>query len=280
MTADDDDAAETRIRALDDDQATDAGSRAVDESAEATRVMQVSDGSAPATTRERAVLRFGDPATLPMLLAGLLAWAITVAPAAFAHGSGLRSAALGALDLGAAVCGPALVAARPRLGRHVGITAFVALATLAWLSSSLAIHPQRLDPIRGVFGALAWGVFALSWSERWAKSAPLPADADAAALQARARLPRLAVPIASAGVGAAVVLIALAWRIADPDRALVAHAVAVAAAVGVISSAATVATSRGRRRSSSGRRFTSAAVRNLVLFAVAALAGAVLVALR
>ena len=249
----------------------------VHDAAEAT---QASDARPPAATRERPVLRLGDPATLPMLLAGLLAWSITVAPAAFGHGSGLRSTALGVFDLLAAVLGPALVAARPRLGRHVGITAFVALATLAWLSSSLAIHPQRLDPIRGVFGALAWGVFALSWSERWVKSPPPPTDAEAAALQPRTTLPRLAVPIASAGVAAALVVIALAWRLTDPDRALVAHAVAVGAAVGVISAAATVATSRGRRRSSSARRFTSAAVRNLVLFAVVAVAGAILVALR
>ncbi len=252
----------------------DAGPRPLHEPPEAT---QASDARPP---RERGVLRLGDPTTLPMLLAGLLAWSITVAPAAFGHGSGLRSTALGVLDLLAGVLGPALVAARPRLGRHVGISAFVALATLAWLSSSLAIHPQRLDPIRGVFGALAWGVFALSWSERWAKSPPVPTDADAAALQPRTTLPRLAVPIASAGVAAAIVLIALAWRLVDPDRALVAQAVAVGAAVGVVSAAATVATSRGRRRSSSGRRFTSAAVRNLVLFAVVAVAGAILVALR
>jgi hypothetical protein len=240
---------------------------------------QATDAAAPAGMRERSVLRFGDPATLPILLAGVLAWAITVAPAAFGRGTGLRAAALGALDLMAAVVGPAIVGARPRIGRHVGITAFVGLAALAWLASSVAIHPQRLDPIRGVFGALAWGVFALSWSERGAKSA-VPTDADAAALHARATLPRLAVPIAAIGVGGGVVLLALAWRIADPDRALVAHAVSVGAAVAMVSAAATVATARGRRRSHSGRRFSSAAIRNLVLFAVVAVAGAVLVALR
>jgi hypothetical protein len=217
----------------------------------------------------------------PTIAAALIAWAVTLTPAAFGRGASYLAAGSGVLALACGIGGPLLARTRPRLGRHLGISLFLAFATLTWLAGSQAIHPLRLDSIRGAFGAVAWGVFALSWSDRWSSRAePLPADPDAPLLLPRAALPPLAVPLATCGVAAAVVFLSLAFLARDPDRALVSQAAALACAVAVVTASATVATSRGKPRSSSGRRLTPPVVRALLLLVTVAIAGAVITALR
>lgn len=217
----------------------------------------------------------------PTLVAGLIAWAITVAPVSFGRGGSTLSMVLALLSLAAGIAGPLLLAARPRIGRHVGISLFVGFAAGAWLLHSDAIHPMRLDPVRGAFGAIAWGVFAVSWSDRWGGKADVPpSDLDAPALLARATLAPLAVPITAAGVAAGIGYLIFAFQIRDPERALLAQAVALVAAVAVISASATVATGRGKNRSASGRRLTPAVVRALLVLLTFALAGAIVTALR
>jgi len=179
--------------------------------------------------------------------------------------------------LGAGVGGAILARTRPRLGRHVGISLFAALGTATWLAGEHAIHPLRLDPIRGTFGAIAWGVFALAWSERWSsRSEPVPLDPEAPLLLPRAALPLLATTIATVGVAAALLFVALGFQVRDPDRALVAQAVAIACAVAVVTASGVVATARGKRRPESGRRLTPPVVRALMLLVAAAIAGPVI----
>lgn len=217
----------------------------------------------------------------PTIAAALLAWATTVAPVAFSRSGSLGAGALAIMALSAGVAGPIVGKTRARLGRHVGISLFALLAALVWLTGSAALHPSRLDPVRGAFGAIAWGVFALSWSERWgAKTEGPPPDPDAPLLIARSGLPPLSGPITAAGVLAALVYLVLAWRVREPDRALWAQAVGTVSAVFVLSAAAIVATSRGKARSSSGRRLTPEASRALILLVAAAIAGAVIIVLR
>jgi hypothetical protein len=134
--------------------------------------------------------------------------------------------------------------------------------------------------MRASIGAVAWGVFALSWNERWkSKTQPEP-DPQAPALQARSTLPRLAVPIAGLGIVAGLGYLIIAWRVREVDRALFAHALALACSVAVITSAATVAVARGRASSSSSRRLTAPALRPLILLVALAVGGAVLIVLR
>jgi hypothetical protein len=239
---------------------------------------------APAETegvvgRLRRELREGR--TPQAALAAVLAWSITVAPAAFARGSSGIASALGVLALAAGAGGPIVVAWRERLGRHLGISGFLTAATATWLVASAAIHPARLDPIRGVIGAVAWGVFALSWSDRWAAKGPREeADPDAPALQARAALPAGAVPLAVLGITTCVGYLAIAWRVRDPDRSLLAQAVALSCAVGVLAAAAIVATGRGKRGLGGARRLTPQVLRRLLLLVAFAVAGALVIALR
>jgi hypothetical protein len=230
--------------------------------------------------------------TAPTLTAVVIAWALTLAPSGFGRGASWPATVLCVAALGAGLGGPLLARTgvtagasppnpRARMGRHVGISLFVALATATWLVGDHAIHPLRLDPIRGLFGAVAWGVFALSWSERWGSSAEAePIDPEAPLLLPRAALPMLATTIATVGVLLALAYLALGFRARDPDRALVAQAVALACGVAVVVAAGVVATARGKHRPLSGRRLTPPVVRALLLLVTTAIAGAVLTALR
>jgi hypothetical protein len=217
------------------------------------------------------------------MLSALVAWAITVAPAAFSRVGAPYARLLSLVALATGVAGPLLRRERPELGRHLGITAFLALCTGAWLGASAALQPARLDPLRAAVGAVAWGAFALSWRDRWSeapRNVEPSRDGERPLLQARTTLPRGAIPIAAAGVVAAIVLIVLAWNVQDADRALAAHAIAVACAVSVITVAAAVAVNRGKRSSRGSRRFTAPAVKAVLTLLVLVVAGVAILALR
>ncbi len=217
----------------------------------------------------------------PILVASMIAWAITVAPVGFGRGAPILAGLLAVLALGAGLGGALLLARRPQLARHLGISAFLGLATLTWLANPGAVHPLRLDPVRGAFGAVAWGVFALAWSERWGPRARIvPADPDAPSLQARSALAPAAQPIAALGVLASLGYLVSAFRVRDPDRALVAQALALACSVAVVTAASTVATARGKSRNPAGRRLTAPVIRALLFLVTFAIAGAVVTILR
>jgi hypothetical protein len=218
--------------------------------------------------------------TAQAVLAALVVWAITVAPAAFARGAPHHARVIAVLALPCGALAPLLAPTRRRLARHLGITAFLALSTLTWLLASPAIQPSRLDPVRAAIGAVAWGVFALSWRDRWPSGGAPEPEPDAPVLQARAHLPPLATALAAAFGLASLTLLVLAWRIREADRALLAHAVAIACAIALTTVAAEVAISRGRRAGSGARRLSPHAVRPLLLLVAFAVAGAVIMALR
>ncbi len=220
------------------------------------------------------------PHTLQTLLAALAAWATTVAPAAFARGAPALAGAVAVLAIGAGLAGPLVAASRRRVGRHVGVSAYLGLATLTWLLAGTALHPARLDPLRAAIGAVAWGAFALSWSDPWRFEQTQAADPSAPQLQARAALPAQAVPVAAVGVLSALACLFLAWRIRDPGRAILGQAAAIACAVALVTAAATVATSRGKRAPAGSRRLGKSVVRPLALLAIVGIGGAIVLALR
>lgn len=216
------------------------------------------------------------------LLAAVVAWSATVAPAVLSR-SAPRSAGLVAfLALASGLAGPILRPTRPNLARHIGLTLFFVLVTIAWLLASSALEPLRLDPLRASIGAIAWGAFALSWREPW-EAGGVKADAPepgASPLQARSSLPRGAVAIMTLGVVAGLSFLVLAWNVRDGDRALVAHALSIACAVAIISIAASAAVDRGKRSSRSSRRVTPTAGRALLLLFTFVAAGIAVIVLR
>ncbi len=216
------------------------------------------------------------------LLAAVVAWSATVAPAVLSRSAPKSSVLVAFLALASGLGGPMLRATRPRLARHVGLTLFFMLVTGTWLLASAALEPLRLDPLRASIGAVAWGAFALSWREPWEIKTATPEvpEPGASLLQARSALPRGAVAIMTAGVVAALVFLVLAWNVRDADRALVAHAISVACAVAIIAVAGAAAVDRGKRSSRPNRRMTSAAGRALLLLFTFVAAGVAVVVLR
>lgn len=216
------------------------------------------------------------------LLAAIVAWSATVAPAVLSRSAPRSAGFVAILALVAGLSGPFLRTKRPRLARHVGLTAFFILVTGAWLLASAALEPLRLDPLRASIGAVAWGAFALSWREPWDVEVPMqePPEPGASLLQARSALPRGAVAIMTAGVVAGLGFLVLAWNVRDGDRALVAQAISVACAVAIISIAGAAAVERGKRASRSSRRVTPTAGRALLLLFTFVAAGIAVVVLK
>ncbi|AUX31128.1 MULTISPECIES: hypothetical protein [Sorangium] len=214
------------------------------------------------------------------LLAAVVAWMITVAPAGFGRGAPVSASVAASLAFLCGIAAPLLAASHRRAARHLGISVFLALVTLTWLLAAPSLQPSRLDPVRAAIGGIAWGLFALSWRDRWEVRRPPEPDPDVPLLQPRAHLPPLAAVIVAFGALVSLAILVLAWRVRDPDRALLAQAVAVACAVALITAASGVAVARGRRHTAGARRLTHRAVRQLLVLIVFAVLGAVVMMLR
>ena len=225
-----------------------------------------------------------EPGTLQRLLCASVAWTVTVAPVGFSVFATTSAHLSAVVALVSALVGPALAVRHRQTGRHVGISLFLAASAATWLLTPQAINPARADTIRAAIGAIAWGVYALSWGEPWtafgAAERKQEQDPMAAPLRARARLAPFAVPIATVGVVAAMAAMLTAWQVRDASRAVIAQALGVAVSVALVTSSATLAVSRGKARGAGDRKVTSAVVRALVLLVGVAVLGAVLLALR
>jgi hypothetical protein len=174
-----------------------------------------------------------------VLLPGLYAWGATVAWPAFS--TPLPASPLARVAaVGAAICllsGPGLARSRPLLGRATGVLGFVGLSAAAWGALDLELKAPRLDPVRAALGAFAWGLFALGWGSYPGRKR-LPED-DPQALALRLR-PRATLPAGTGLAFTALLLLALslpalAWRVSRAGVALLAHAVALAGAVALLS---------------------------------------------
>ncbi|MBK8254622.1 MAG: hypothetical protein IPK82_18380 [Polyangiaceae bacterium] len=215
------------------------------------------------------------------MIAALLAWSITVAPAAFARGSAGAARVFAVVALLFGLAGPLFLSERRRIGRHIGITGFVVFAALTWGFSLPALHPMRLSPFRAAIGTLAWAIFALSWREVWpTPNAPREGEAQAAPLPPRSSLPFMSVPILTVSILATLALVLIAFRTREPERGLVAQAVTVAVGAALITAASSIATTLGKERVASGRRFTPVVVRALMVLVVVAVGGALYIMFR
>ncbi len=217
--------------------------------------------------------------TLRCTLAAVAAWAITVAPLAVNSRASLPTRLLAVLSIAPGLMGPQLIARSQRSARHVGVTAYLALVLGAWAFASSDQVLASVDIFRAVLGVIAWGVFGLSWSHPWSvpdvdlERAP---EGETAGLKPRRKTPQSAVVVAAAGAVCAVICLGLAWTIEEPNRAVFGQAIAIGAAIALLTSASTISVIAGRdRRRDRGKLPINRGVLNTVLLMLLVSAAAV-----
>ncbi len=174
-----------------------------------------------------------------------------------------RVAAFGALV--ALIAAPLFIDERPRVGRALGVYAFIGLSLLSWVTLGSGLLQNRGDPLLSALGAVAFMLYALGWGSLRRRGL-VPEDGPdvivGPQLQPRSRPPALVPAIFGVIIASALVPTFLAFRVADTERALFAHAAAVLTAILVISIGSRAALNLGQRRTlpASAERLNAAAV--------------------
>jgi hypothetical protein len=192
-----------------------------------------------------------------VLLPGIYAWAVTVVPCATSRGASRLGWALAFLGFASLVVGAFLMRDHPRVGRALGIWAFLICSLIAWVLNPGAIRTDRIDPVRAASGTFGWMLYGLGWGAPW-RPGVHPEDNPRAQLHPKLeprRIPVITMPaaVALAAIGATLSLV-LAWRAFEPNRALMLHGTALAVAVALVTSATRIGLAQGQKRSSSPPR--------------------------
>jgi hypothetical protein len=173
-----------------------------------------------------------------LLAPGLYAWGMTVAWPASHRLAPWPARALAGVALLALLLGALLARYWPSSARIAGLWVFVAASLASWMLLSRAIDPSHLDPLHGALGSLGWAAFAVVWGGQRS----IPALSEIAPRQVPWSKARRRTLLVMSIVGtAAAVPIALAWWVQSVERALLAHAVSLAAGIALIVRAADVA---------------------------------------
>lgn len=211
-----------------------------------------------------------------LLVPGLYAWGVTVAWPASQRLAPWEAKIFALAALVALVVGAGLAFVSPPLGRVLAIWLFLLASIASWAKVTPASFLARLDPLQGTLGAFGWGLFAWSWARQHKTPAPLQPVEVGAPSAPRQTLPAHLPVIFTLVALVAAVPMGLAWWVRGVERALLAHVVALAFAIALVSAAAELvnASVRGRRggeRAAPGLRLTAAlpALIALVLVAVA-----------
>lgn len=207
-----------------------------------------------------------------MLLPGVFAWLVTVGLPAAERGTPIFPRVLSILVLAPLIAGPFVAVKQPRLGSAIGVYGTMGLALLSWVWLGGNVSIQHLDPVRSAIGSVGWVLFAFGWgSVRDTRAVPEddPRAILGPELSPRQSLPKGATFVLAFGILAATLPVFVAWRVARPSHALLAHASAILAAIGLVSAASKIASERQhwREETSPSVRF-SRAVRPLTLLAV------------
>jgi hypothetical protein len=184
-----------------------------------------------------------------LLVPGLYAWGVTVAWPVSNRFASLGSRIFALVAVVALVAGAVLRASSPALARIIGIWFFLASCVAAWALVGSSILPTQLDPVQGLLGSVGWALFAMGWAGQ-KKIPPGPVEPTPVATQPavpRKKLPRRSVFMLSAVAVAAAVPMALAWWVTSVERALLAHAVSLAAAIALVAFAADIFDPRTRQ---------------------------------
>jgi hypothetical protein len=184
-----------------------------------------------------------------LILPGLYAWGVTVAWPVSQRFASLGSRILALIALVALVAGALLRWSSPALARVIGVWIFVLSCIAAWALTGSAMLPSRFDPVQGLLGAIGWAFFAVGWTSH-KQLPPSPVEPSPVAAQPavpRKRMSRASVYVLCVIALAASVPMALAWWVESTERALLAHAISLAAAIALVAFATDLFDPRARQ---------------------------------
>lgn len=199
------------------------------------------------------------------VLPGLYAWLTTVALPSLNHAAPSSARVTGLFALLALLAAPVFVGHRPLVGRALGIFGFIGCSLLTWLLLGAGLLRNPGDPLLSALGAVAFTLYALGWGSLRRRGV-VPEDAPnvilGPLLQPRARPHPIAPFVFGLILVSALLPVFLAFRVVEAERSLLAHAVAILAAILTITVGARVATGLGQRRMLpvSAERLNAAAV--------------------
>ncbi len=184
-------------------------------------------------------------------ITGGYAWAVSVAPSAWARGASIGPKLAALVALASLVAGVVLErlsppqAGRARV-RPMILWTFVLGCVLTWFATLESLGPTRMTAARGIASVLGWALFA--------HACAAPAVARAPEARTEAGLPGRA-PLSKQG-GAAIIVAAIGalalqgigWGVTVPERAVLVRVVTLACGVAVVTASASVATEHHRAR--------------------------------
>lgn len=194
----------------------------------------------------------GDPTRskwLNVLIAGLYAWIATVLLPAFSQPAPLLARGCALAALVALILGVVLLTRVPVWGRLVTLIGFVGLSAVCWAALGDRLDIERMDPVRAALGGIGWMLFAFGWGAVRRPGAVPERDPHvvvAAPLSPRATLGWPSVASFGAAFALSLAVWLLAFRVDDEERALLAHAAALACAVALISAGVRISVGLGR----------------------------------
>ncbi len=188
---------------------------------------------------------------------GGYAWAVSVAPSAWARGGSIGPKLAAIVALSSLVGGVVLERlSPPEAGsarvRPIILWTFVLACAVTWLATPETLTPTRMTVARGLASVLGWALFA------HACAAPAVARAPEARTEAglagRAPLSkRGGAAIVVAAIGA-LALQGIGWGVTVPERGVLVRVVSLACALALVTASASVATEQHRvRRSRSAK---------------------------
>ncbi|HEY1956486.1 MAG TPA: hypothetical protein VGH28_12765 [Polyangiaceae bacterium] len=183
----------------------------------------------------RKVFELG-PTAQP-IVAGVYAWAVTVAPVGFEkHGPrGLHdwpavsfaTLALLALASGAAVeivsrRAPGVLPGSRETWRTLALLAFVGASLVTWICDTDALSPARMSAARGIAGMLGWGLFAFAFAAPVVEpvGAGVAGARVVAGARARGRVERGDAVFVAIACAAVLALQLVGWNVQAPERAI------------------------------------------------------------
>ncbi len=180
---------------------------------------------------------------------GLYAWAITVAPSAWAREAGWPADVTAVLALAVLAAAPVLERAQPLRARVLSVWGFTVTSLATWLLVPSALSPSHLDVVRAVAGVVGWALFATASA---APALPRLRNDDRVTsegrLRPRSRFPRGDTAFIAVGVALAAALELVGWRVVAEERAVLVRLVAIACGLAMVGAWTSFAVSRHGRR--------------------------------